>query len=55
MITLYSGPVSWLSRKVEIVLHEKALPFRQVLVPLTIRLSGGQSWKLKLERRCGGV
>jgi glutathione S-transferase len=32
---LYSGPVSLFSRKVEIALHEKGLPFEQVLVPFT--------------------
>jgi glutathione S-transferase len=35
MITIYSGPVSWFSRKVEIVLYEKSLPFRQVIVPFS--------------------
>ncbi len=35
MITLYSGPVSWFSRKVEIALHEKGLPFQQILVPFS--------------------
>ncbi|QRM31788.1 glutathione S-transferase family protein [Microvirga sp. VF16] len=32
---LYSGPVSLFSRKVEIALHEKGLPFEQILVPFT--------------------
>jgi glutathione S-transferase len=35
MITLYSGPVSWFSRKVEIALLEKEIPFHQILVPFT--------------------
>jgi glutathione S-transferase len=35
MLTLYSGPVSWFSRKVEIALYEKNLPFRQIIVPFT--------------------
>jgi glutathione S-transferase len=35
MITLYSGPISWFSRKVEIALAEKSLPFEQVLVPFS--------------------
>ncbi len=35
MITLYSGPVSWFARKVEIALHEKNLPFNQIIVPFT--------------------
>jgi glutathione S-transferase len=35
MITLYSGPVSWFARKVEIALLEKAIPFHQILVPFT--------------------
>jgi glutathione S-transferase len=32
---LYSGPLSLFSRKVEIALHEKGLPFERVLVPFT--------------------
>src|SRR5262245_65123961 len=32
MITLYSGPLSLFSRKVEIALHEKGLPFERVQV-----------------------
>ncbi|HZH11561.1 MAG TPA: glutathione S-transferase family protein [Microvirga sp.] len=32
---LYSGPLSLFSRKVEIALHEKGLPFEQILVPFT--------------------
>ncbi|MFI4988835.1 MAG: glutathione S-transferase family protein [Alphaproteobacteria bacterium] len=32
---LYSGPLSLFSRKVEIALHEKALPFERVLVPFS--------------------
>ncbi len=35
MITLYSGPVSWFARKVEIALLEKHIPFQQILVPFT--------------------
>ena len=35
MIIVYSGPVSWFSRKVEIVLREKALVFEQRLVPFS--------------------
>jgi glutathione S-transferase len=35
MITLYSGPLSLFSRKVEIVLHEKSLPFERVQVPFS--------------------
>jgi glutathione S-transferase len=35
MIIIYSGPVSWFSRKVEIALREKNLPFRQEIVPFT--------------------
>ena len=35
MMTLYSGPVSWFARKVEIALHELGLPFWQVLVPFS--------------------
>ncbi|MBA1155160.1 glutathione S-transferase family protein [Microvirga mediterraneensis] len=38
---LYSGPVSLFSRKVEIALHEKGLPFEQILVPFT--QTGGYS------------
>ena len=33
MITLYSGPLSLFSRKVEIALREKALPFERIMVP----------------------
>lgn len=33
MITLYSGPLSLFSRKVEIALREKGLPFERVMVP----------------------
>jgi glutathione S-transferase len=33
MITLYSGPLSLFSRKVEIALGEKGLPFERVMVP----------------------
>jgi glutathione S-transferase len=33
MITLYSGPLSLFSRKVEIALREKGLPFQRVVVP----------------------
>jgi glutathione S-transferase len=32
---LYSGPLSLFSRKVEIALREKALPFERVMVPFT--------------------
>lgn len=32
---LYSGPLSLFSRKVEIALHEKGLPFERVMVPFT--------------------
>lgn len=32
---LYSGPLSLFSRKVEIALHEKALPFKRVMVPFS--------------------
>ncbi len=32
---LYSGPLSLFSRKVEIALYEKALPFERVMVPFT--------------------
>ena len=32
---LYSGPLSLFSRKVEIALHEKSLPFERVMVPFT--------------------
>lgn len=32
---LYSGPLSLLSRKVEIALHEKGLPFERVMVPFS--------------------
>lgn len=32
---LYSGPLSLFSRKVEIALHEKALPFERVMVPFS--------------------
>lgn len=32
---LYSGPLSLFSRKVEIALHEKGLPFERVTVPFT--------------------
>lgn len=35
MITLYVGPVSWFSRKVEAALYEKGISFRQVLVPFS--------------------
>jgi glutathione S-transferase len=35
MITLYSGPLSLFSRKVEIALHEKVLPFERVPVPFS--------------------
>lgn len=33
MITLYSGPLSLFSRKVEIALREKGLPFERIMVP----------------------
>ncbi|KUL97432.1 glutathione S-transferase [Bosea sp. WAO] len=33
MITLYSGPLSLFSRKIEIALREKALPFERIMVP----------------------
>ena len=33
MITLYSGPLSLFSRKVEIALREKGLHFERVMVP----------------------
>lgn len=33
MITLYSGPLSLFSRKVEIALLEKRLPFERIMVP----------------------
>ncbi|WP_332685006.1 glutathione S-transferase family protein [Bosea sp. (in: a-proteobacteria)] len=33
MITLYSGPLSLFSRKVEIALREKELPFERIMVP----------------------
>jgi len=33
MITLYSGPLSLFSRKVEIALREKDLPFERIMVP----------------------
>lgn len=33
MITLYSGPLSLFSRKVEIALGEKGLPYERVMVP----------------------
>ena len=32
---LYSGPLSLFSRKVEIALHEKGLPFERVMVPFS--------------------
>ena len=32
---LYSGPLSLFSRKIEIALHEKGLPFERVLVPFS--------------------
>jgi glutathione S-transferase len=32
---LYSGPLSLFSRKVEIALHEKGVPFERVMVPFT--------------------
>src|SRR5215813_5993767 len=32
---LYSGPLSLFSRKVEIALNEKGLPFERVMVPFT--------------------
>src|SRR5690349_9616112 len=32
---LYSGPLSLFSRKVEIALYEKGLPFEQILVPFS--------------------
>ena len=32
---LYSGPLSFFSRKVEIALHEKGLPFERVMVPFS--------------------
>ena len=35
MITLYSGPLSLFSRKVEIALREKRLAFERVMVPFT--------------------
>ena len=35
MITLYSGPLSLFSRKVEIALREKALPFERIMVPFS--------------------
>jgi len=35
MMQLYSGPLSLFSRKVEIALHEKGLPFERVLVPFS--------------------
>lgn len=35
MMTLYSGPLSLFSRKVEIALHEKGLPFERVQVPFS--------------------
>src|SRR5262245_48672952 len=35
MITLYSGPLSLFSRKVEIALHEKGLAFERVMVPFS--------------------
>jgi glutathione S-transferase len=35
MITLYSGPLSLFSRKVEVALHEKALPFERIQVPFS--------------------
>ena len=34
-LTLYSGPLSLFSRKVEIALNEKALPFERVMVPFS--------------------
>ena len=34
-LQLYSGPLSLFSRKVEIALHEKALPFERVMVPFS--------------------
>jgi glutathione S-transferase len=33
MITLYSGPLSLFSRKIEIALREKGLPFERIMVP----------------------
>ena len=33
MFRLYSGPLSLFSRKVEIALREKGLPFEQIMVP----------------------
>jgi glutathione S-transferase len=33
MITLYSGPLSLFSRKVEIALREKNLAFERIMVP----------------------
>ena len=32
---LYSGPLSLFSRKVEVALHEKGLPFERVFVPFS--------------------
>jgi glutathione S-transferase len=32
---LYSGPLSLFARKIEIALHEKALPFERVMVPFS--------------------
>ena len=33
MITLYSGPLSLFSRKIEIALREKSLPFERIMAP----------------------
>jgi glutathione S-transferase len=35
MMTLYSGPLSLFSRKIEIALHEKSLPFERIQVPFS--------------------
>ena len=35
VVKLYSGPLSLFSRKVEIALHEKGLPFERVMVPFS--------------------
>lgn len=35
MITLYSGPLSLFSRKVEIALREKGLPFERIMAPFS--------------------
>jgi len=44
LIRLYSGPLSLFSRKVEIALHEKNLPFERVMAPFS--QTGGYSPKL---------